>query len=77
MIKGNYTEESPTFTLDTPVTRQIIANETGMSYATIRRKLKKMDFVPAGNLICPLTYKRILVELRFIPFEDYSTTGEQ
>ncbi|MBY5957793.1 hypothetical protein KUV50_06610 [Membranicola marinus] len=65
-ISSKNPEKNLQFTFDRPVTRQIIADETGMSYATIRRHLSSMDFVPRGGLICPENYKRILVELGYI-----------
>lgn len=71
MQKGNKSSKNLKrnlqFTFDKPVTRQMIANESGMSYATIRRYIANMDFVAKRGLICPATYKKILVELGYIP----------
>ena len=55
------------FTLDQPVTRQIIARETGYSYTTICRKLRKFSYVKDRNYICPQVYQRILEDLEFLP----------
>ncbi|HLU93674.1 MAG TPA: hypothetical protein VKZ54_06095 [Membranihabitans sp.] len=54
------------FTLDQPVTRQMISRETGLSYATVCRRLKRMEFVQPGKYIGPGVYKKILVRLGYI-----------
>lgn len=59
------TKRYQTFTLDQPVTRQTIAYETGYSYTTICRKLRKLDYVKKRNYICPQVYRRILEDLGF------------
>lgn len=54
------------YTFDQPVTRQMIARETGLSYPTVCRRLKEMRFVQRGKYIGPGDYIKILVKLGYI-----------